>query len=348
MTHSYHGVLRVRDAADPTLSQQWVALYSHTQGIVKRWNRISVVGVWKFLQCYETFRTTAQQAGSGRLSIVTSSVEAIIETQMQTDDETTATQLQALLASKGYSLSLPTIQRSRSRQGWTFRGSAYCQLIRDANKEKRLVWARENLTAALTNGFTDVVLWTDEASVQLESHRRHCFRKSGCQPRPKPRYACTSTYVYTCTVGTCISGAHGKGLRWYKFSLVPFLPSPLPLRAKHPTKVHVWAGISWIGATKIAIFDGPMDAEGYADILRTAILPFLREKLPQHRLMQDSDPKHTSRLVREFMETEQVNWWKTPADCNPIENVWHELKEYLRREIKPQIKHALVGGIQEF
>ena len=264
-----------------------------------------------------------RQTGSGRLSIVTSRVESIIETQMETDDDTMATQLQALLASKGYSLSLPTIQRSRSRQGCTFRGSAYCQLLRDANKEKRLVWARENLTAALTNGFTDIV-WTDEASVQLESHRRHCFRKSGCQPRPKPRYAYTCTYIHV-----CISGAHGKGLRWYKFSLSPFLPSPLPLRAKHPTKVHVWAGISWIGATEIVIFDGLMDAEGYADILRTALLPFLREKLPQHRLMQDDDPKRTSRLVREFMETEQVNWWKTPAespDCNPIENLWHELK----------------------
>ena len=173
--------------------------------LLKEGIEVSVVGVWKFLRRYETFGTTARQAGSGRASIVTSSVEAIIETQMETDDETTATQLQALLASKGFSLSLPTIQRSRSRQGWTFRGSAYCQLIRDANKEKRLVWARENLTAALTNGFTDV-LWTDEASVQLESHRRHCFRKSGCQPRPKPRYACTCTCIYTCTcyIYTCM------------------------------------------------------------------------------------------------------------------------------------------------
>ena len=118
---------------------------------------------------------------------------------MEKDDETTATQLQALLTSEGYSLSISTIQRSRSRLGWTFRRSAYCQLIREANKEKRLAWARENLTAALMDGFTNVV-WTDETSVQMESHRRHSFRKRGRQPRPKPRlwllhFTCTFIYI---------------------------------------------------------------------------------------------------------------------------------------------------------
>ena len=127
---------------------------------------------------------------------------------------------------------------------------------------------------------------------------------------------------------------------------------PSPHRPKHPLKVHVWAGISWVGATEIIIFDGIMDAQGYADILRAGLLPFPRSKLPvSHRLMQDNDPKHTSRLVKGFMETEGVNWWKTPPespDCNPIENMWHELKEYLRREVKPKTKDELVSGIREF
>ena len=105
---------------------------------------------------------------------------------MERDDETTAAQLQKVLQEAGVSLSLRTILRSRKALGWTFRGSAYCQMIREPNKAKRLGWAKENLTAAQTDGFKDVI-WTDECTVQLESHRRHSYRKEGCLPRPKPR-----------------------------------------------------------------------------------------------------------------------------------------------------------------
>ena len=61
---------------------------------------------------------------------------------MRLDDETTATQLHELLTHNGISLSLRTILRCREQLGWTFRGSAYCQLIRDVNKQKRLDWGQ--------------------------------------------------------------------------------------------------------------------------------------------------------------------------------------------------------------
>ena len=50
------------------------------------------------------------------------------------------------------------------------------------------------------------------------------------------------------------------------------------------------------------------------------------------------------------MADNRVNWWKTPAespDLNPIENLWHELKEYIRREAKPKTKE-LIAGIEKF
>ena len=56
--------------------------------------------------------------------------------------------------------------------------SAYCQVIREANKVKRLEWAIENKTAALNDGFKDV-MWTDKCSIQVETLRRFCCRKRG-------------------------------------------------------------------------------------------------------------------------------------------------------------------------
>lgn len=35
-------------------------------------------------------------------------------------------------------------------------------------------------------------------------------------------------------------------------------------------------------------------------------------------------------------------------NINAIELVWHELKEFIRREVKPHTKQELVSGIEEF
>ena len=59
------------------------------------------------------------------------------------DDETTAKELQKMLSEHGHHITEMTALKCRTELGWTHRGSAYCQVIRDVNKEKRLELARE-------------------------------------------------------------------------------------------------------------------------------------------------------------------------------------------------------------
>uniref|UniRef100_A0A1I7X8Z6 DDE_3 domain-containing protein n=1 Tax=Heterorhabditis bacteriophora TaxID=37862 RepID=A0A1I7X8Z6_HETBA len=92
--------------------------------------------------------------------------------------------------------------------------------------------------------------------------------------------------------------------------------------AKYPLKVHVWAGISRRGATRIAIWDG-----------------------------KDNDPKHTDKYTRDRfakLGIKCVDWPPESPDLNPIEKVWHQLKHNLRTEYKLVSKDTLIAGIRQF
>ena len=158
---------------------------------------VSRKGVSDFLSRVEKTCSTARRPGSGRPSKQTEHVRKTIESAMRADDETTVKQLHEQLISQGASLSKSTVLRCRKSLGWTVRGSAYCQMIREVNKVKRLEWATKYLPEA-KKGFVDVI-FTDETSIQMESHRRFCCRKKGEPPRNKPRYSSAQEKLNYCT-----------------------------------------------------------------------------------------------------------------------------------------------------
>ena len=53
----------------------------------------------------------------------------------------------------------------------------------------------------------------------------------------------------------------------------------------------------------------------------------------------------------QLMQDSEINSWPTPAestDLNAIEMLWHKVKSFLRRIIKPKVKDNFVNGINEF
>ena len=122
-------------------------------------------------------------------------------------------------------------------------------------------------------------------------------------------------------------------------------------RAKHPYKVMVWAGISRKGATNICLLNKSMNSSVYQVVLQSHLVPFLQEHLPDGSLQQDNAPCHVSKATQKFLKNNSIPLFKTPPespDCNPIENLWHELKHFMRTTVKPHNKEELIQGIQTF
>ena len=126
----------------------------------------------------------------------------------------------------------------------------------------------------------------------------------------------------------------------------------LKQRAKHPTKIHIWGGISARGATRLVMFSGIMNATRLGTVYEAGLLPFVQERFPDgHRLYQDNDPKHSSKYIEKFLEQRGIKWWYTPPespDLNPVELVWGSLKQYLRNHSKPKNLEELKTGIEQF
>ena len=91
----------------------------------------------------------------------------------------TSTQLHAAFKEAYPSVvtSLSTIKGARHHLGWTAKRTRYCRLISNINKEKRMEWCLYVVLAGDLD-FKDVI-WTDECSVQLKSHRKVTYHKEG-------------------------------------------------------------------------------------------------------------------------------------------------------------------------
>ena len=175
-------------------SKDWTVTYISSHLLEVYDLELSRQTINKFLSFYKRNSCLSRRQGSGRKSKVTKEVKRIVEAKMQSNDETTAIQLQQVMQSSGRNISLSTVKQCKHELGWTFHGSRYCQTIPESNKTKRLDWCVERLRE--NNSFEDVIS-SDESSIQIESHRRHAFRKKNQPPKlkPKPKLALSPAFI---------------------------------------------------------------------------------------------------------------------------------------------------------
>jgi transposase len=104
--------------------------------------------------------------------------------------------------------------------------------------------------------------------------------------------------------------------------------------------VDVWAGISSKGKTKLEVYEGTLDAKGYQDVLKKALMPAAMEWFEDEKdgweLQQDKATCHTAKSTMRFLEDNGigvVDGWPTKGDdINPMENLWAILDEKLERK----------------
>ena len=168
----------------------------HPAGILKTLKGeglvVSLSGISRMIKKLRLTGSVANLPRSGRPRKLSAEARAFIDQQMRKDDEMTSAKIQKKLAKRGISVSSSTIRRSRKQQGWTLQRTAYCQLIRDANKVKRLEFAQRILESGDT--FHNVI-FSDECSISLQSYRRTCFRMvdEPTKRKPKPKHPLSRT-----------------------------------------------------------------------------------------------------------------------------------------------------------